>query len=313
MGPVSVARLGRFLAENPDTVDMSALLEVPGMSEERVRVLAQHAHLERPRTGLLSPSLWDFLSSPGVQTFLTVLARSDLFLWFGDHGTASRRVTTAGGGPLGRFTDLLELVEQQASRTSSVADGATASEAVRWLARRQTLDGVLANLVPVTGDVLLDGAYVPAVAEALTGAQVSVDVLMFLGTSAAGSPQEPGPAVLVDALVAAAARGVAVRVVLDQDDGGEPYRSAFINRALVARLQAGGVPVRLDDPLTLLHSKVVVVDDRTTVIGSHNWTANSLSTSHETSVLLRSPDVALRARARFEALWTTLPDLPRVP
>lgn len=313
MGPVGVSRLGRFLAEHVDTVDMLDLLEVDGMSEARVRQLQENAYLERPRTGLLSRTVWAFLCDPTVETLLDLLARSDMFVWFGDHNSAARRVAAASEEPYDRFVSFLAMVEEQAERTSSVADAVTSSEAVAWLRRHRLHDHVLADMAPADGEVVIDGAYVSTVKAALDGAQSSIEVLMFLGTSAAGTPESPGPLVLVDALVAATNRGVAVRVVLDQDDGGEPYRSLFINRALVRRLQGSGIHVRLDDPRTLLHSKTVLVDDVTTVVGSHNWTARALSGTHEASVLVQSPALAERAKERFEQLWVTLPDLPPVP
>lgn len=302
--------IGRYLSEHPASLELSDLLDVRGVGPARLAELDDVAYLERPRLGLLSATLWKFLSTPSVETFLPLLAKTDLFIWFGDENSARRYIKNSNTGTSERFLSFLTLVSEQAERSVSVADAVTTSDAAAWLMRHTLARQIPAAGAPAAGRILRDSAYRQAATAALAGATTSIDVLMFLGTAAAGTPADPGPISMVDALVQAAKRGIRTRVVLDQDDGGEPYGSLFINRPLVRRLKENQVAVKLDDPLTLLHSKMVVIDATTTLVGSHNWTANSLSSTHELSMLITSPSLAQAAAARFEKIWNTLPDLP---
>lgn len=311
---VTARRIAMYLTEHPSARSMAELLAVRGIGPQRLGDLLDTAYLERPRAGLISPTLWAFLTTPSVGTLLPLLNATDLSVWFGDYNSADRQTTSMSSDPFDRFLAFLTLVVDQTARTSSIADAATTGQAVRWLARHAFLEQRLSQLnQPISGEILVDGDYLPAVTGALDSAANSIDLLMFLGTSTVGTPAAPGPLALVEALTRAAQRGVQTRVVLDQDDGGEPYQSLFINEPLVRRLQQAGVPVKLDSPATLLHSKVLVIDERITITGSHNWTLNSLSMSHELSILTRNQGHAQQARARFETLWTSLPNLAPIP
>lgn len=68
-------------------------------------------------------------------------------------------------------------------------------------------------------------------------------------------------------------------------------------------LPANGVAVRVDRPNRLLHSKLIIVDGRRTISGSHNWSAGSFFTFDDLSVAVESAEVAQDARMRFDTLW----------
>jgi len=136
--------------------------------------------------------------------------------------------------------------------------------------------------------------------DAIRAAAARIDVLMFH----IALPTERHPTRrLLDALVRAHERGVHVRVLVDRDRRNDPYRSHVINAAAVQYLLGRGIRVRVDRPARLLHSKMVVIDDGTTVVGSHNWVAGSYFTFDDLSVAVRSVPFARDARARFERLW----------
>jgi phosphatidylserine/phosphatidylglycerophosphate/cardiolipin synthase-like enzyme len=98
--------------------------------------------------------------------------------------------------------------------------------------------------------------------------------------------EELSDGAMVDALAAAAGRGVEVRVVLPASG-----RSAATTAA-AGRLAAGGVLVRaLDTPD--VHAKAVVADGRRLYVGSANLTAGSLDANRELGLVL--DDVRLAA------------------
>ncbi len=97
------------------------------------------------------------------------------------------------------------------------------------------------------------------------------------------------------ALAAAVQRGVAVRGLLD--DGVD------FNAAAVARLQPLGVDVKLDTPAKMTHAKVVIVDGRVVLLGSTNWTGNSMYNNNESNVLVADPAIADYFARYLATLW----------
>jgi cardiolipin synthase len=108
---------------------------------------------------------------------------------------------------------------------------------------------------------------------------------------------------IIDALDAAAARGVHVTVVMT--DSSE-WSSAF------ARLTAAGVQVRTYAPNAALyiHAKAIVADGRRAFVGSQNFSSASFTRNRELGVLTSDPAVigplaaALAADAAGAAPWS---------
>jgi hypothetical protein len=155
-----------------------------------------------------------------------------------------------------------------------------------------TVDGV---------EVLLGSRYRSAISALLNAAAARIDVCMF--HIALTSPNHP-TATLLDAVAAAQARGVAVRVLVDSDRKEDPYRSSVINAPAVRRLRTAGVPVRTDASDHLLHSKFLVVDEDTALVGSHNWSAGSYYQFDDLTLLLRGATLNAELRERFDQLWS---------
>jgi len=139
-------------------------------------------------------------------------------------------------------------------------------------------------------------------------ARIRIDVCMFH----IAMPGEKHPtARVLKALGNARRRGVTVRVLVDRDRERDPYLSTIINRPAIDRLQRDRIAVRVDDSDKLLHSKVIVVDDRTVVLGSHNWTAGSYFGFDDLSFLISSEKVCRQQRRRFNELWRRGEPAPR--
>lgn len=123
------------------------------------------------------------------------------------------------------------------------------------------------------------------VVSAIAAAEESIDMLMYqLSRDDA-----------VDALVAAAGRGVAVRVVLD--------RNQPVNAGAREALTAAGVEVRSSSiDFRFAHSKLLVIDHRAAIILSGNLNGSSVS-ERNFGVIDRDPDDLADAQAVFDADW----------
>ena len=141
-----------------------------------------------------------------------------------------------------------------------------------------------------TAQLVCDGDYLAAVQELIGGAQDTVVAAQFELFS--GAPTDA----IVDALVAAAARGVAVRVLFDDE--------IEANADAVARLEAGGVTARLDNlPETTMHAKMLAADSAVAILGSTNWSTSSIERNHECNLLISQGPPPAYAQAWFDAVW----------
>jgi len=103
---------------------------------------------------------------------------------------------------------------------------------------------------------------------------------------------------LAEALYAAKARGVRIRVLTDQEraqTGGSGIRGLRLNGVPVRAL---GVPEQ-----SLMHHKFAVFDERIVVTGSYNWTNSAEHVNYENVIVLDDPGVVNRFRQEFQRLW----------
>jgi cardiolipin synthase len=159
----------------------------------------------------------------------------------------------------------------------------------------------------------MEGRYVPAreyeaTARAqIDGAKRSVALCLYLFTLRTNQSTS-GVFQLAEALVRAHRRGVAVEVLLDQNinfaEDGERGSDAWEgkNRSAYAYLKSQGVDVAYDDSSTYTHTKALVIDEETVLLGSTNWSDSALNRNEEGNLLVRSKDIARDALNAIRAV-----------
>ncbi len=147
----------------------------------------------------------------------------------------------------------------------------------------------------------------PAIAEReIDGASRSVRLFLYL-FSYRPVPSDSGPARLARALARAKSRGVDVQVVLDNSaDALDPGAGDGKNQAAARFLAQSGAAVFLSSGTAPLHAKALIIDERTSLVGSSNWSASAFSRNAEADVLIRSTEAA-------RALLDSFSSLRRVP
>ncbi|MFH1531987.1 MAG: phospholipase D-like domain-containing protein [Pseudomonadota bacterium] len=155
------------------------------------------------------------------------------------------------------------------------------------------------TVITAHGVALATGDYVDHAMALINNARSRVDLVVY-GMNPSDQYPDSDVFRLIDALVAAQARGAAVRVVLEWADYGAGVNE--VNTHAVEVLQSRGIPVRFDPPEVITHAKVLVADD-SVIVGSNNWGFGGFSLYHE--VGLRSTDAALvAAMAAFcDEVW----------
>jgi phosphatidylserine/phosphatidylglycerophosphate/cardiolipin synthase-like enzyme len=96
-------------------------------------------------------------------------------------------------------------------------------------------------------------------------------------------------------LAKAVKRGVEVKVILEAT-GRLNDELNTQNRQTGKLLEEKGVKVYFDSPRTTTHTKMIVIDEKLLILGSHNLTQSALKYNNEISIMLSSPDLAKRAR-----------------
>jgi phosphatidylserine/phosphatidylglycerophosphate/cardiolipin synthase-like enzyme len=100
---------------------------------------------------------------------------------------------------------------------------------------------------------------------------------------------------IAGALAAAAGRRVRVAVLLDRSNEAETYSE-------LGDLARGGVEVWIDASHAIAHNKVMVIDGRTVVTGSFNFTRQAEHENAENLLILRDhPGLAAVYRENFHA------------
>jgi phosphatidylserine/phosphatidylglycerophosphate/cardiolipin synthase-like enzyme len=70
-----------------------------------------------------------------------------------------------------------------------------------------------------------------------------------------------------------------------------------------AKLQAGGVDVLQDGNCYILHHKVIIIDERTVVTGSYNFTSSAERDNDENLVIVDDPAIARAYLEEFERVY----------
>ena len=71
----------------------------------------------------------------------------------------------------------------------------------------------------------------------------------------------------------------------------------------LTQLFCAGVEVRQDGNPFVLHHKVFIIDDRTVITGSFNFSSNATRSNDENLVIISGPNIAAQYTAEFERRW----------
>ena len=99
---------------------------------------------------------------------------------------------------------------------------------------------------------------------------------------------------IAKALVNAEKRGVKVQVILDKSNRTEKYSSADF-------LQRAGIPTYIDAKHAIAHNKIMVIDSKTVLTGSFNFTRAAEYNNAENLLVIEDVDLAARYAANWQA------------
>jgi len=147
--------------------------------------------------------------------------------------------------------------------------------------------------------------YFPAVKQAISEAKEYIYMVMFVARL---MPQDKSSSVyqLMDELVKAHNRGVKVTLILDQNidfvNKSDEWEMEDKNAWSFKMAKDAGIDVFYDSPKKYTHSKAIVIDNETVILGSTNWTESSLHKNTETNALIKSKDLAKELIEEFNKI-----------
>lgn len=144
----------------------------------------------------------------------------------------------------------------------------------------------------------------------INGAEESIDIEQMTFDSEWGKSKEQSP--LLKAVLAAAKRGVKVRVLLNDErvfrtsKPKNTVTAGILNQAAkkgnldieaqIADLKAMGVDY--------IHNKGMLIDGRYTVVSSINWGQNAVENNREAAVVIDSPEIYDHYESLFDRDWS---------
>lgn len=99
---------------------------------------------------------------------------------------------------------------------------------------------------------------------------------------------------IAKALADAHRRGVDVEVILDKSQASARYTGATY-------LKNAGIPVLIDDRVAIAHNKVIIIDNKTVITGSFNFTKAAQERNAENLLVIHNEDLA----SEYLANWTS--------
>jgi len=149
----------------------------------------------------------------------------------------------------------------------------------------------------------LGSDYPEKVTPLLQGAVQSIDILMYewkwYTHELAGGVEKFNLA-----FQAAARRGVKVRALLNIESMGHAITK--INTRTAQFLQLAGVEVKFGQVGVATHAKMIVIDQKTLVLGSHNVSKGSFSKNQEASIIVEGGEAIRAYIDYFNLLWSQM-------
>jgi len=143
---------------------------------------------------------------------------------------------------------------------------------------------------PADSVLICDRSYEPTFQDLVENAEERIDIVQWELLDGVATDE------VIELLGQAADRGIAVRVLLDED--------IEENQQGVERLVARGVEARLDNHASArVHAKLVITDGEQALVGSTNWSTASIDYNLECNLRLRNTASASYLLAWVDQLW----------
>jgi phosphatidylserine/phosphatidylglycerophosphate/cardiolipin synthase-like enzyme len=92
------------------------------------------------------------------------------------------------------------------------------------------------------------------------------------------------------------ARGMKIQIITDND-------KCYDLGSDIEKLCKAGIEVRVDKTPYHMHHKFAIIDNKTVLTGSYNWTLSAARYNHENILVTSDKDVVSKFKGEFDKLW----------
>lgn len=131
-------------------------------------------------------------------------------------------------------------------------------------------------------------------------ARSNIEVLMYEWKWYSHKPSA-GVQKLNLALTSAARKGVKIKALLNSESMG--HALTRINSNTVSFLQRYGIDAKLGCFGSVVHAKMMIIDDEILILGSHNYTHSAFTRNQEASIIVIGREEIRPYRIYFKGLW----------
>ena len=107
---------------------------------------------------------------------------------------------------------------------------------------------------------------------------------------------------IVQSLIDAHERGVEIKLIIDAHHALQPYSKH-------EQLRNAGIKVKVENWAGKMHAKTVIIDDKTIITGSANWTYSAFKYNDENLLIFKNvPNEVKFLKNEFEQSWKSIPN-----
>lgn len=153
-----------------------------------------------------------------------------------------------------------------------------------------------------TTGVLIDEKFLPAALDLISNAQHSIYISTFKAEITT-KPRGRALTVFFETLFERSRSGLDVRVLINRvvPRGSIPFTNLFA----VVELGKNKVKVRCLPSSRICHAKVIIADEKTAILGSHNLSVKSCHNNFEISIMHTDANFVKAVVEAYQQMWVT--------
>lgn len=302
IGPVTAQSIVNYRKEHGPFIAIEEVIKVKGIDKNDFEKFWFAVYVSSPieEASYVSSPLLEFKSNPTFRSYLKLVKCGDgrFMIWQGER----IKERDYKGSILNELRKIDEYLNNNPSPLRGKMRGADEIQHSALVLRDQISRIMAQSSKDIQGVAVLDDTeYYYFLREVFKRARERIWVIMFFMRF---EDEETYPTdLLIDELLLAKSRGVEIRIILDRDAEGDVYGSRVINEEVYNFFVNNGIEVTWDSEEIVTHTKMVLIDDKHLIVGSHNWTAGSFFVYDDKSVYVESRNLAQKASDDFKRLW----------
>ncbi len=104
---------------------------------------------------------------------------------------------------------------------------------------------------------------------------------------------------IANAIVDAKNRNVAVKIITDKENSQSKYEQSLLNL-----FKKNNIPVKVNSHEGLMHLKLTIIDGKTVLGGSYNYTKQATENNDENLLVIRDKYIVSDYMTEFAAMWS---------